>query len=72
MSPKLLLLAHVYFTDQKYKKPVLSHSLTIYSPDNSYFRVTMKLLMAQLHKNDFLKTSIVKVQDIMLTSGYTS
>ena len=72
MSPKLLLLAHVYFTDQKYKKPVLSNSLTIYSPDNSYFTVTMKLLMAQLLKNDFLKTSSVKVQDIMLQSGYTS
>ena len=35
--------------------------MTTYFPDNSYFRVTMKLLMAQLHNTDFLKASSVKV-----------
>ena len=32
----------------------------------------MTLLIAQLHNADFLKTFIVKVQDIMLTSAYIS
>ena len=44
--------------------------MTIHSPDNSCFRVTMKLLMAQLHKADFLKASSVEAKDIMLTSAY--
>ena len=75
MSPKFMLLAHVYFTeqkntDQKYRKNVIFHYMTTYSPDNSYFRVTMKLLMAQLHNTNFLKASSVKVQDIMLASAY--
>ena len=48
MSPKFLSLAHVYFADQKYRKTVIPHYITTYSPDNSYFKVTMKLLMAQL------------------------
>ena len=43
-----------------------------YSPDNSYFRVTVKVPMAQLHNTNFLKASSVKVQDIMLTSAYIS
>ena len=30
----------------------------------------MKLLMAQFHKNDFLKASSVKVKYIMLASEY--
>ena len=77
MSLKFLLLAHVYFTDQKntdqeYRKTVISHYMTTYFPDNSYFRVTMKLLMAQLHNTDFLKASSIKAQDIMLTSAYIS
>ena len=77
MSPKFLLLAHVYSkdqknTDQEYRKTVISHYMTTYSPDNSYFRVTMKLLMAQLYNTDFSKASSVKVQDIMLTSAYIS
>ena len=75
--PRFLLLAHVYFTDQKntdqkYWKTVFSVYMTIYFPDNSYFRVTMKLLMALLQNTDFLKASSVKVQDNMLTSGYIS
>ena len=77
MSPKFLLLVHVHFkdqknTDQKYRKTVISHYMTTYSPDNSTFRVTMKLLMAQSHNTDFLKASSVKVIDIMLTSVYIS
>ena len=77
MSPKFLLLAHVYFTDQKntdqeYRKTVISNYMTTYSPDNSYFKVTMKLLMAQLHNTDFLKASSVNVKDMMLTSAYIS
>ena len=36
------------------------------------FRVTMKLLMAQLHKTDFLKASSVKVIDIMPMSANIS
>ena len=46
--------------------------MTTYSPDNSYFRVTMRLLMAQLHNTDFLKVSKVKVQNVMLTSAHLS
>ena len=46
--------------------------MTTYFPGNSYFRVTMKLLMAHLHNNDFSKAASVKVQDVMLTSGYIS
>lgn len=72
MSPKFLLIAHVYFTDQKYRKTVISHYMTTCSPDDSYFRVTMKLLMAHVHNNDFSKAASVKVQDVMLTSGYIS
>ena len=70
MSPKFLLIAHVYFTDQKYRKTVISHYMTTCSPDDSYFRVTMKLLMAQSHNTDFLNAFSVKVQDIMLTSTH--
>ena len=70
MSPKFLLIAHVYFTDQKYRKTVISHYMTTCSPDDSYFRVTMKLLMAQSHNTAFLNASSVKVQDIMLTSTH--
>ena len=71
MSPKFLLLAHVYFTnqkntDQKYRKNAISHYMTTYSPDNSYFKVIMKLLMAQLCNTDFLNASSVKVQYTML------
>ena len=77
MSPKFLLLARVFFVDQKnadqkYRKTVNSHYMTTYFLDNSCFRVTMTLLIAQLHNADFLKASIVKVQDIMLTSAYIS
>ena len=59
MSPKFLLLAHVYFTDQKntdqkYRKIVISDYISTYSPDKSYFRVFVKLLMAHLHNTDFL------------------
>ena len=77
MLPKFLLLPQVYFSDQnnkdqKYKKTVISHYMTLYSPDNYYFRVTMKLLIAQLHSTDFLKASSVKVQDIMLMPAYIS
>ena len=39
---------------------------------NSCFRVTMKLLMIQLHNTNLLKASSVKVEDIMLTSAYIS
>ena len=46
--------------------------MTTYLPDNSYFMVTMKLLMAHLHSSDFSKAASVKIQDIMLTSGYIS
>ena len=44
--------------------------MTTCSPDGSYFRVTMKLLMAQSHNTDFLNAFSVKVQDIMLTSTH--
>ena len=47
--------------------------MTIYDTSvNSYFRVTMKLLIAQLPNDDFLKASSAKVQDIMLTLSYIS
>ena len=70
MSPKFLWLTNVYFIDQESRKLIISHCMTTYFPDNSYFRVTMKLLMAQLHNTDFLKASSVKVQDVMLTSAH--
>ena len=70
MSPKFLLLAHVYIAEQKYRKTIISHNMITYSPENSYFKVTIKLLMAQLHNTDFLKASRVKVQDIMVMSAY--
>ena len=68
----VLIFAHMYFTDQKYRKTVISLYMTIYFPDNCCFRVTKKLLMAQLNNTDFLKVSSVKVQDIMKTSAYIS
>ena len=38
-----------------------------YIPDNCCFRVTMKLLMAQLHNTDFLKVfSVVKALEVVL------
>ena len=52
---------------------LISHHMTIYDTAvNSYFRVTMKLLIAQLPNDDFLKASSAKVQDIMLTLSYIS
>ena len=52
---------------------LISHHMTIYDTSvNSYFRVTMKLLIAQLPNDDFLKASSAKVQDIMLTLSYIS
>ena len=53
--------------DQKNRKTVISHYMTTYSPDNSYFRVTLKLIMAQVLNTDFLNASSVKVQYAMLT-----
>lgn len=64
------LLAHVCFTDQKYRKTIISHCMTTYSPCNFYFSVNMLLLMAQLHKTDFLKASSAKLRDIMLPPMY--
>ena len=65
MSPKFLLIAHAYFadqksTDQKYRKAVIFHYMTTYSPNNSCFKFTMKLLMAQLHNTDFVKPSCTR------------
>ena len=52
---------------------LISHHMTIHDTSvNSYFKLTMKLLMAQLPNDDFLKASSGKVQDIMLTLSYTS
>ena len=53
-------------------KKLVSHYMTLYFSDNSYFKVTMKLLMAQLHNTDLLKASSVKLQDIKLMSTYIS
>ena len=52
-------------TDQKYRKTVYTHYMTTYFLDDSCFRVTMTLLIAQLYNADFLKASSGKVQDIM-------
>ena len=63
---EVLLLEHVHFTDQK-NTDQKYHYRTIYIPDNCCFRVTMKLLMAQLHNTDFLKVfSVVKALEVVL------
>ena len=70
---EVLLLEHVHFTDQKYRKTVISHYRTIYIPDNCCCKVTMKLLMAQLHNIDFLKvSSVVKGLEVVLAQGNES
>ena len=67
-----LCYLHMWILQTRNTDTIIFYYMTTYSQDNSYFRVTVKVPMAQLHNTNFLKASSVKVQDIMLTSAYIS
>ena len=69
---RILCYFHIRILQTRNTDTIIFYYMTTYSPDNSYFRVTVKVPMAQLHNTNFLKASSVKVQDIMLTSAYIS